>query len=253
MPLVYAVLVIVGTVPLLQAWWRQRRTSLSQALTWAIVAWLSWAPAMFEVPDAKDTPTARYLALCLTGCAGVAVLGARRPHVFAWNFVVLGLLGVMLLPLMERHFIGTRASEGLRVIFMSATIAVASLNYAPTRFGVAALIVLVVCEFFLFAEISESAVRILDGLLVAVPWLAWLSWRTRSREVSELNRMWFEFRDCWGFVWGQRVREQFNASAQNANWSVRLGWYGSTSILGEEERQSQATLRGVLQRFVALD
>jgi hypothetical protein len=39
----------------------------------------------------------RYLALCLTGCVGVAVLGARRPGVGAWDFVLLGLLAVLLL------------------------------------------------------------------------------------------------------------------------------------------------------------
>jgi len=32
------------------------------------------------------------------GCAGVAVLGARRPGMTAWNFVVAGLLAVLLLP-----------------------------------------------------------------------------------------------------------------------------------------------------------
>ena len=42
-----------------------------------------------------------YTALSLTGCAGVAVLGARRPGVGPWNFVLLGLLAVMLLPLAE--------------------------------------------------------------------------------------------------------------------------------------------------------
>src|SRR5262245_41091595 len=116
MAVVYAVFVILGTLPLLRAWWAQRRTSLFHALTWGIFAWLSWAPAMLDAAAAQDMPTWRYLALCLTGCAGVAVLGARRPHVFAWNFVVIGLLCVMLLPLAERHFIGTRVSEGLRVI-----------------------------------------------------------------------------------------------------------------------------------------
>jgi hypothetical protein len=257
MPVVFAVLVIVGTLPLLSAWWAKRRTSLAHALAWAIIAWLSWAPAMLDATDAQDMPTSRYLALCLTGCAGVAVLGARRPHVFAWNFVVLGLLGVMLLPLAERHFIGTRVSEGLRVIFMSATIAVATLNYVPTRFGLAALLVLTACEIALLLEVPEIVGRVLDGMIATSPWVGWLCWRGRSRDLSEFDRTWLEFRDAWGFVWSQRVREQFNASAQNAGWPVHLDWHGLAPVkqptTSEDEQKYLATLQAVLQRFVTAD
>ena len=84
----------------------------------------------------------RYLALCLTASAGVAVLGARRPGVGPWNFVLLGLLAVMLLPLAEGYLAhGAWHLEGPRTLFLAATLAVIVLNYLPTRLGPAALLV----------------------------------------------------------------------------------------------------------------
>ena len=91
----------------------------------------------------------RYCALCMTGCAGIAVLGARRPHVFAWNFVVLGLFAVMVLPLIETQIIGTHPVDTLRILFMGGTIAVGILNYLPTRSAPAAFLLLV-------ASVGES-------------------------------------------------------------------------------------------------
>src|SRR5262245_4098557 len=92
-----------GAYPLWQAWRANRRTTLLHAVNWTIASWAAWGLALALVSVQRPVAglVARYCALCLTGCAGVAVLGARRPGVGAWNFVVVGLLGVQLLPLAE--------------------------------------------------------------------------------------------------------------------------------------------------------
>src|SRR5262249_61185707 len=99
MPALFLALFLIGLYPLLRAWWANRQTTLFQALNWALAAWLAWILTLF-VADPRGTPgqldAARYLALCLTGCARVAVLGARRPHVGAWEFVCVGFLGGLL-------------------------------------------------------------------------------------------------------------------------------------------------------------
>src|SRR5581483_7328575 len=89
----------------------------------------------------------RYLALSLTGCAGIAVLGARRPQVVAWNFVVLGLLGVMLLPVLERSVIGASSLDWVRMVFLGGTLLVGVLNYLPTRAAPAAVFLAGFCVF----------------------------------------------------------------------------------------------------------
>ena len=205
---------------------------------------------------------ARYCALCLTGCVGVAVLGARRPHVWAWNFVVLGLFAVMVLPLLETLFIGTHPIDGLRIFFLAATLAIGILNYLPTRMAPAAVLLFIVgaAEIaLLYAPASLPGFAeawLVDLLLTAIPWIGWTCWSRRT-ERSEFDREWLTFRDRWGLVWGQRVREQYNHACQNAGLPGQLTWSGLRSVAGESMADQPVTekylemLRAILQRFIA--
>src|SRR5262245_49299879 len=91
---------LTAAYPLGRAGLANRRTTLRQATLWAACAGASWAllSATAALELGPEAAFARHLALCLTGCAGVAVLGARRPGVGPWNGVVCGLLAVLLLP-----------------------------------------------------------------------------------------------------------------------------------------------------------
>src|SRR4051812_20358790 len=116
-----------GSYPLWLAWRTNRRTSLRYAVYWALAAWLAWGVMIFsdELGLSNATSAIRYLALCLTGCVGVAVLGARWPGVEAWNLVVAGLLAVLLLPLAEGFLTGTVVpTGGVRLFFLGVTVAV---------------------------------------------------------------------------------------------------------------------------------
>src|SRR5687768_9863792 len=92
----------LGLVPWFWAMRANRGTSLAHAVAWGLAAWLSWGGIIW-VDGSRD---AILVGLSLVGCAGVAVLGARRPSVAAWDFVVLGLLAVMLLTLAEKWLLG---------------------------------------------------------------------------------------------------------------------------------------------------
>ncbi len=259
MNLVLTGFVCTGLVPLGLALWANRRTSLAHSFGWAMIAWGSWAPALFlERPDQAEVANLRYVALSLTACAGVAVLGARRPNVLAWNFVLLGLFAVMLLPLLEMEVIGSRSTEGLRTFFLAATLAVGILNYVPTRLTPAALLLLVACEAELIAPIasfvrrSSEAQIVIDGGRAAVPWLAWICWRRRPHP-SPFDGLWLDFRDRWGVVWSQRVREQFNHASRNAGWSAVLGWGGLEIRPADDDERYVNLLRSILQRFLVPD
>src|SRR5437016_1984464 len=123
MQLLQDALFLAGFYPLFLAWRSAKGTSLFHAAHWAIAAWMAWGVTLTRLVEGHPNP-ATFLALALTGAAGVAVLGARRPIVGAWNFVVLGLLAVMLLPLAEMAFVGTRSLDGLRISFLIGTLAV---------------------------------------------------------------------------------------------------------------------------------
>jgi hypothetical protein len=259
-----AVLVLAGLVPFALAWQANRRTSLRHAVLWAVAAWLGWGAALaLGDTAAPGVEPGRYLALCLTGGAGVAVLGARRPHVGAWNFVVVGLLGVMLLPLAESLVIGTDPVDPLRIVFMAATAGVVVLNYLPTRAGPAAVLLGAGCAgemVLLFAPgwIAPSAGWGFHLLILAVPWVGWLAWRRPRTEAAPFDRLWLDFRDRLGLLWGQRAREQFNHAAAHAGWPVQLRWrglrrVGPGAISTEAQQEMVRTLRAVLKRFVPAD
>ncbi|MSQ96032.1 MAG: hypothetical protein EXR98_15955 [Gemmataceae bacterium] len=263
MRIALVVLMVAGLFPLVLALVAHRRTSLFHALVWTLIAWVSWGLTLaFADPADSDFAPARYWALCLTGCAGIAVLGARRPQVFAWNFVVLGLLAVMIWPLVETLVIGTPPVAGLRIAFLAGTVAVAALNYLPTRFGPAALVLLVACAGELVLLVAPTSLprigdaTIFDALLAIVPWLGWGCLRTQPAEGSDFDRLWLRFRDSWGFMWSQRVREQFNHAAQNAGWAVRLSWRGlveekqTPTALPADQEKLVELLWATLQRFV---
>lgn len=263
MSIVLALLIVADSFPIARAIWANRGTSLLHALGWAQAAWLSWGVAFLcDDGETAAMQPARYCALCLTGCAGVAVLGARRPQVLAWNLVVLSLLAVMAWPLFETYVLGSRTFDGLRIFFVAGTLAVGVLNYLPTRHAPAAFLLLVVGAgqtISLFApKWLPGGLPICDFLLAAAPWVAW-SCVGRKGDVTEFDRRWLDFRDRWGLVWSQRVREQFNHAAEHAGWGVKLMWRGlrqekeTPALAPAEQEKIVATLKSVLQRFVAAD
>jgi hypothetical protein len=264
MTLILFLLMLSGLVPLGRAWWANRHTSLVQTMHWTLTAWIAWLatlPFGQNYTTAEGVDPARYLALCLTGCAGIAVLGARRPHVGAWNFVVLGLLAVLVLPLVEGLLIREQPPGTFQFVFLGAVLCVGLLNYLPTCFAAAALLLAAGAGVQLLLLIAPApdagrrqALQFVGQITLAlVPWIALASWRRARPGPHEFDRLWLHFRNRFGLVWGQRVREQFNRSAENAGWPLYLTWRGLRSMGENPTAPTQAevleTLRALLKRF----
>ena len=147
---------------------------------------------------------------------------------------------------------------------MTATIAVGILNYLPTRLAPAAVVLLlwsaaeivaVYAPEWLFAG---GGLWIAHLLLMSAPWLAWICLAERRAPRTEFDQLWLNFRDRWGVLWSQRVREQFNRAAENAGrWPVRLYWQGlvvrketDMAMTDCDRLKMMETLRAVLQRFL---
>jgi hypothetical protein len=266
MRVIFLLVFLTGGWPLARAWLANRGTALIQAIHWAGAAWLAWVLTFLLGEAAGSQPgvdPARYLALSLTGCAGVAVLGARRPHVGAWNFVVLGLLAVLVLPLAEKILADKDSLGTLRFAFLGATVAIGVLNYLPTRLAGAALFLslactgemVVLCAPDLGRDRLEAVDLLAQVCLVLVPWTAWVSWQRRLPPPNRFDQLWLHFRNRFGLFWGQRVRDQFNSSARHAGWHVWLSWRGlrRTGLITDPDLAGQQnmveTLRGLLSRF----
>jgi hypothetical protein len=241
-----ALALLTDFFPLLRALAANRRSTARFAILWAIAALAFWL-----VAASADSAPAAYAALALSGCAGVMVLGARRPGAGPWNFVVAGLLAVLLLPLATG--LGTLRLETAHIFFLGTTLAAVVLNYLPTRPGPAAIAAGAASgiELARLAGVAVEAEMLAFGrlLLALSPWLAWLlvSWR---RPVSELDRTWSGFRDRFGFLWAERIRQQFNRSAASAGRNERLGWFG-ISPQPTEADELLRLLKALLKRFEA--
>lgn len=263
MTAVCLVILLTGAYPLWRAWQANRRTTLFQAVHWAIAAWAGWCAALLAdlSRGGQDNLSIHYVALCLTGCAGVAVLGARRPGVTAWNFVLLGLLAVLLMPVVQG--LSNLRENPLQALFLGAVVAVGVLNYLPTRLALAAVILaggltLEITGLFIQHDLSrhwEQSIGFSRLLLAACPWAAYGSYRWRNQPEAVFDKIWIDFRDRFGLVWGQRLREQFNRSAHNAGWPVVLRWQGLRIVPGnslpnnEMQTQIVQTLQAMLKRF----
>jgi hypothetical protein len=246
-------LIAVGALPVLLACWRNRRTSLIHALGWGIMAWLAWL-----ISAAAGTILARYLALCLTACAGVAVLGARRPGAAAWHAVVAGLLAVLLIAPAQGLLAGVPLPiDSIRTGFLAVALLVGLVNYLPTSFGLGALALLAACILELRhigSNMPENERLASLALTGSAPWLAWLGRRVWSSRGGEPDRIWKDIRDRFGVVWGERIREQFNRAASNAGLEVMMGWGGlrrfDRAPLTENERTvSRDLLTALMKRF----
>ncbi len=237
--------------PLWCGWRAVRPTSLRHTHLWLTAAWLTWTVAL--VPSLLNLPLEplRYLALSVSACAGVAVLGARQPGMAAWNFVVGGLLAVQMLPLLQQPWRGLHWQlEGPWALFLAGVVLVGLGNYLPTRWQWA-VVGLGLWFGYEFAHLVWPEHR--APLPVAAAVVAVLLWRCAFRRPagSEFDRTWRSFRDSYGLVWAMRAREQFNNAAQHEGWHARLGWKRLVGAQASDPPEEMlAMLRAVLKRFV---
>lgn len=269
-----------------------RGTTLTAPIRWAIIACASVAAlelcTALGLVDGIDRATWEYVAGVLTISPSIAILGAKRPQDKAWQFVVGTLLVVLCLPValslalgdpLHVHFL-------VRWFLIVPAAAVGLLNFLPTRHALKALLAAggQLCLWWP-AFASQSGTH--DAAATISPaWLGWQStwgpslwqvgaallalaaiwWaaaaRPRAEAIaageSELDAPWREFRNLFGAVWGLRVQQRFNQTAQQQSWNVLLTWYGLRDSAGKIPLEiSPATrdaaaqnLRSLWRRFV---
>lgn len=268
-------LLLLALVPVVRCRRALRCTTLTHACGWAGAALLVWSGSLAASAVLETSfwlSHVRYLAAAAGMCPFVAVLGARRPGVRPWNFVVVAMLLVLAMPSLESlgWAAPTRLSlDGPRSLFTALVLSVGILNYLPTRYAPAMLL-------FAVAEISQLA-----------PLSVWTQQRVRSPEVhwnvaavallgalsvawaraaegerfnrSAADRLWRAYRDLFGLVWGRRLQDRFNARAKESDLPLRLVWTGfrrtslSVATWSEERAHKEAVriLRTLLTRFAS--
>ena len=241
-------LIASGIVPLARAIWANRRTTLLHALAWGVVAWAAWLWLAIT-----GTSTAGYFASSLTACAGVAVLGARRPGVGAWNMVVAGLLATLLIPLGQEFLTGNSWLSGqLWYLFRAAVLIVTIMNYAASRAMLGAFALSVACVFESIAKGDYAYYFNFAVFLAGMSlWLAWVPPFWRDRSSNQCDRIWHGFQDRFGAIWALRMKEQFNLAAKNGDIPIVLTLDGLIGISPDEDDRVAAheILVALMKRF----
>lgn len=233
--------------PMFRLWQGTMDTTLRPAVYWAIVAWCCWGGL-----TVIDTPLWNYVTLTMTGCVGVAILGARRPGAEVWNFVVFSLLAVLLLPIAQNG--GNAPTSSVALGFLAVILGMGILNYLPTRCALPTLLIAIGCALVLFKVNERPDIALC--LVSAGLWLGWWIMRHGPEATIAINRRWLNFRDQFGVVWGQRAREQFIRAAENQQILIELHW---TGIAEDQQYDSEMLIKAdqllaaTLKRFFKED
>ena len=234
------------------------------------------AIALQWTTDPGPTSHVRYLAAVATLCPSMAVLGCKRPQNRGWQFIVLSLLVILIVPSIEALLQrpgGPLRLHAARQWFLAVLIVVGLLNGLPTRQGWSSLLSAAGQVTLLIGHLPLVAVawrtggvstpaQGLVGLGLWVAALVLLGWDLPRRKhvASPLDRLWLEFRDLFGVVWSLRVAERVNAASQMYCWGVRLEWSGlhvadagsgHRPLSPDVEEAVFKLMRTLLRRFVS--
>jgi len=214
-----------------------------------------------------------FLAAITSFCPTMALLGARRPQHQAWNFVVLALWCVLVLPAIQATLLrpGEPVSvHGIFAWFFWILIVAELLNRCGTQSWLSGVLQSACETLFLAPHLpllgrlqlrwqwSWQAAVLIQCLNIAV--MGYYYHRTRQRP-RDWTTLWLSFRDSFGVLWSLRVAERMNSAAELLHWPVRLTWNGFRTTTGasltdavhdtEKRAAFEQTLVNLLRRFLS--
>jgi hypothetical protein len=237
-------------------------TTLVAPIRWGFVAFLMLV--YLSVSHFGDNPYLTYAAAVLMIAPTLALLGAKRPQNGAWQFIVMTLVGVLLLPVAQGLAFGDPQPH-VHTLFrwlIAAHIVVGVVNYLPTMFAgpaccFGAAQACAARDLLPFpggdSNLSDVALLLFCASLIGVRVLLY----RRGMNGPGLHRLWFDFRDAHGLVWGLRIAERLNVVASKHAWPVEFTWGGmlvkteSGELDAEVRHRVERELRSHLRRFVS--
>src|SRR5580704_9286019 len=273
-----SVAVVSSARPVLQARMVIGTTTLLEAWRWGVVALALWSGTWFVtelVPIVRDGMADQlWLASAILMVSPfISALGARQPGSRVWSwFVVLPVIVVLFLPAVtawnrDLHPTHLRLEVPM-LIGYGLVLVMGAGNYLGTRFALPAFLVAAACltvawPLSQFAErfpLQRSAANAAATLLLSVAaWVgAWQAGRKKHLRRAAIDRVWNDFRDFFGVVWGRRIMDRINDTGRQEGWPVQMHFEGLVPVDASRpadlspqqlDRVEQA-LRWLLRRFV---
>ncbi len=270
---------VVAVISLARLFRPARGTTLMAVWAWSAMALFVATAVELTIAlggaGREGTDALRFAAAAATFCPLVALLGAKRPQDRAWQLIVLSFWVILALPAAQQWLLRPGQPMTVHPIwswFLVVLIVVGASNYMPTRYAIASLLAAAGQTILVWRQLPwgrcgdsprGNAVDWMPlvglGLLAAAAGMAALGWPRRTTAArSPLERLWSDFCDQFGVVWGLRVAERINTTATQNGWNVRLTWHGLTQSNGSPldsppTAELEQTLRQLLRRFVSAD
>lgn len=254
-----------------------RATTLYSSWLWCVSAFalwtISWASDYgLRVAASSLADHLWYASAVLALCPPIAVLGSRRPGTRVWTwFIQFPLLLVLGWPVISLWLQGSEV-RGLQLetpqlaAFLLVLIMGAG-NYCGTRFTLPILSYATACGILVASSSDSCPAWLTDrwwarlwatGLLVLAILLASRSSDRGSQATDRFNRLWLDFFNTFGVVWGRRIQDRVNFIAEKEQWPARLELHGfvwadsstDSPDRAATEARIEHTFRWLLRRFV---
>jgi hypothetical protein len=275
-PAISVVFVSVGTIlawgPLFRLNRQVRFTTLSTACGWTLAAAILWTLTWILDPvlNLLSKPVADHLwyaSAVVALCPAIAVLGARRPGTRVWNwFILLPLLFALGWPvltlLVQNSDVRGLQLETPQLVGYLLVLVMGAGNYFGTRYTLSGLLYAVANACLIVSNSTVFPIWLSDrwwarclatgGVALAVLFAAASTGGSSSAQ-NRFDRLWLDFFDQFGVVWGRRIQDRVNFMAAKEAWPARLElhgvhWNGPPDL--QTEARIEHTFRWLLRRFV---
>jgi hypothetical protein len=275
------VIIALGLIAVVSLGWLfrpARATTLAAVWGWSAIAMASvfaveLAIALSRTMHQEPCGTLRFAAAAATFCPLVALLGAKRPQDRAWQLIVLSFWVILALPAAQAWLLRPDQPMAVHPIwswFLVVLIFVGASNYLPTRYAIPSLLAAAGQAILVWRQLpwgggsaENTAIDWMPvlglGLLATAAAVAAFGWPWKLDTAREpIERLWRDFCDQFGVVWGLRVAERINTTAVQHGWEVRLTWRGVTRadgspLVSPPPAELEQALRPLLSRFVSAD
>ena len=219
-----------------------RGTTLVSVEIWSFLvatAWtLIWVADQCFVTSAPLADHLWYGCAVLALCPPIAVLGSRRPGTRVWTwFILLPMLFALCWPIAALWWQGSELHrlqlETPQLVAFCLVLVMGVGNYCGTTYTASALLYGSAILALVISNWAKSPGWLTDResirywcTVVMVVAVILLRKSARPTATTKFDRVWFDFFDLFGIVWGRRIQDRVNFIAVHEGLPVRLELHG---------------------------
>ena len=253
--------------------WRVRGTTAVPAAAWAMVAATSfvgleaWA-ARGGLAEPSAEASARLVAVALSVCPAMSLLGAKRPQHGVWQVIVASLAVVIAMPAASAAVVRPGSLPDVHLLargFLLVLAVAGWVNFLGTGRVTAATLLtlglLLLSRPFLpgvdtAGSLAASWADVLGAAAAAVGAVAAML-PTKPGVDASITTPFVALRDTIGSAWSLRIAERFNATAESRGWPCRLSLAGLSAGGDPDDDgwrlQADRVFESLMRRFVSRD